>query len=1431
MNSHSEPTGLEIAIIGMAGRFPGASSLTQFWENLREGRESIIPLPDEHLREQGVSETDLDDPDYLKVGGFLKNADHFDAKFFGYSPREAELLDPQQRLFLEVSWQALETAGYLGEKEAASTGVFAGAGMNGYQLNLYANSQLRENTSPYEIFISNDKDFLATRVSYKLNLTGPSISVQTACSSSLVAVHTACQSLLAGECDMALAGGVAISKQLGYRSQQGSIYSPDGHCRAFDEKAAGTVSGSGAGVVVLKRLEDALRDGDQIDAIIKGSAITNDGAHKVSYTAPQVDSQAAAIRNALTLSDLSAESISYLEAHGTGTAMGDPIEIAALTSAFREHTEAKQFCALGSVKTNIGHLDAAAGIAGLIKTVLSLKHQKIPASLHFHQPNPEIDFENSPFQVKPQLTDWYSTAHPRRAGVSSFGIGGTNAHVILEEAPAPQVTEEPKASRGPQLLPLSAPSPSSLAQLTTELRDHLAQNKNLSLGDVAFTLQEGRRIHSYRAPLVVETMEEAIAALAKAPEASPASEQPSLLLLFSGQGGDSAPFAPIPPECQKAIDQLGPEEKLTRDCLTLFAQQVSLAQQVLALGIQPAALLGHSLGEIAAACVAGVFNLEAALRFVTLRSRLMAESQPGAMIAAGCSPEKAAPLLGDDLSLAAHNAPDWVTLSGTENAILDAEASLKERQIPTRRLPVTYAFHSPSMDAVAQGIIAELNQTTLHPPSLPIISSLTGEWLTAEQATQTNYWTRQLRETVEFSKAAQTALTLSQAVSLEVGPSETLTNLAKQHGDLSSLSPLGKETPLQLAAALWKQGFLVNWAHPSLREEKGKRIPLPNTPFQRKRYWIAPIETSPPSPQSALYLPTWKREALNHAPQKSVRKRWLILIDNSSFAASLATALEEQGEDIIVVEAGEKFAPAGFRRFTTNPQDPESLRTLFQELEERETLPEHCLFLWRNPLALQHLALTLPPSTNQLSVLTKASEDILGIENEDTQEANLRALTLIISQESPDLKCRTVDYDDTVPLPQLTKHLKQAETPVHTALRGTHLWNLSYENLILKNADQELQGPFLLIGNLSSELAKIWATQLSQLQDTQLLLLNTNSEIDPSSWISEVTPAWQKTSTSLSELPSLYQEALDHSGSLKGVFLCSPTTNQKSAAPLSLLNQSHWDYNDQTKAQILLTLREAITQSRPEFVCVQSSLSAILGGVGLGAYAAANAQLDQLVSHCARATNTDTRWLSIAWDRVEAIDQGAEPSHPSRFGNDDEPSFTAAEAWTLTEQLISSSLSGLFVTSPTALAPRLQQWVNQAGKTSEEPSAKQQSEERPDLPNPYIAPRNDIEATIIGIWEEFLGLRGIGAEDNFFALGGHSLLAIQIIARLRETFPVEIELRHLVSDDPTPASMATVLAHDLPDSAELDDMASLLAEIQELSPQEAQKQLDQSPQS
>ncbi|MEL7052434.1 MAG: polyketide synthase, partial [Cyanobacteria bacterium J06588_5] len=426
----------------MAGRFPGARSIDEFWQNLKHSVESITPLDDEKLLAQGVSPEQLADPNYVKVGGVIEDSDLFDAAFFGFSPREAEILDPQQRLFLETAVEALETAGYDADRYPGSIGVYGGAGMNGYLLNLYSDAGVRDRVTPYELFISNDKDFLTTRVSYKLNLKGPSVDVQTACSSSLVAVHMACQSLLSGECDMALAGGVAISKQLGYRVQAGSIYSPDGHCRAFNASAAGTVSGNGVGIVVLKRLEDALSAGDTIDAVIKGSAINNDGALKVSYTAPCVEAQVAVIQAAHAMAEVSPQSISYVEAHGTGTTLGDPIEISALTQAFNtqaaieNNNKTIQNCAIGSVKTNIGHLDVAAGISGFIKTVLALNHKQIPASLHFQSPNPNIDFNNSPFYVNTALADWSSGNAPRRAGVSSFGIGGTNAHVVLEEAPA-----------------------------------------------------------------------------------------------------------------------------------------------------------------------------------------------------------------------------------------------------------------------------------------------------------------------------------------------------------------------------------------------------------------------------------------------------------------------------------------------------------------------------------------------------------------------------------------------------------------------------------------------------------------------------------------------------------------------------------------------------------------------------------------------------------------------------------------------------------------------------------------------------------------------------------------------------------------------------------------------------------------------------------
>lgn len=1414
MTSHSpQSTGLEIAVIGMAGRFPGAPSLDRFWENLINDRESLVPLSDEHLREQGATEEDLKDPAYLKIGGLLKNSDHFDAAFFGYSPREAAILDPQQRLFLECAWEALETAGYLGEESPSQVGVFAGAGMNGYLLNLYANSEIRKTTSPYEIFVGNDKDFLATRVSYKLNLCGPSMSIQTACSSSLVAVHTACQSLLSGECDLALAGGVAVSKQLGYRAQQGNIYSPDGHCRPFESRANGTVGGNGVGVVVLKRLEDALSDGDTIDAVIKGSAVTNDGAHKVSYTAPQVDSQAAAIRNALTLADVSAATISYIEAHGTGTAMGDPIEIAALTQAFREQTDQRQFCALGSVKSNIGHLDAAAGIAGFIKTVLALKNRQIPATLHFENPNPEIDFTDSPFRVHSQLSTWEATSHARRAGVSSFGIGGTNAHVILEEAPSAHPLTETRKS--PQLLPVSAKSAEALAEMVTRLGQYFQKQPNSSLAHAAFTLQEGRRSFAYRNAVIADDISGIIAELEKPRDPTPVLKNPLLILLFPGQGSPSEGLSPdlleIPPLCQEVIQSIDPSETITRECLRLFSQQYSLAKLVLDLGIRPAGLLGHSFGEIAAAALAGIFDLKDALHLVTLRSRLMEASPTGAMITVGCSPDKIAPFLNKDLFLAAHNAPDWITISGTTAAIESLKNTLKAEGLPTRCLPTARAFHSPTMDPVAKAVRENLTQISLNSPAFPIISSLTGTWLTHEEATNPDYWARQVREPVKFTQAVETAKSLPDPVFLELSPTPTLTNLVKQHGPLNDIIMVDQKTPSHLAAQLWTIGFSVRWK--TLRgEERGRRIPLPTTPFQRSRFWIPPhFQAERKTPQSPVYLPTWKRLPPLSSPSK--RQRWLIFGD----ASNLAEELEKSGNDVCVVEPGEKFETAGFRRFTVNPAAPQSFRDLLSNLADRETRPDHIVFSWKDAEALQNLALALTKQI-YLSVIT-TSEEVLGTENLSPETPGLHGLALVLAQEFPHLSCRVIDLDGETSPANLANELSLTQGPSKVALRGAFRWEPCFENLELDQGKLPLDQTYFLVGDLSSELAKIWAKNLGLSETAKIVLLNTNPDLNPATWLPDFTPDWHATIPKLEDLADTFQSALKANGRPDGVFLCSPTTNQTSAAPLSLLSTAHWNYNHRTKAGLILALDGVLAVSNPRFVCVQSSLSSVLGGIGLGAYAAANVQLDQLI--IARNRRGPTRWLGLNWDRIASDDSEISSG---RFGGDSEPAFSAAEVWEITEKSLAQNISGILITSPTLLQDRLDHWVEKrTHSTSENQPIAQHT--RPELTNAYLAPRTEIEKVIITIWEEFLGMQGIGAEDNFFALGGHSLLAIQIIARLRETFPVEIELRHLVSDNPTPASMVAILEADLPKDEQLDDMENLLAEIQELSPEEARSQL------
>ncbi len=711
-----------VAIVGLSGRFPGAPSVERFWDNLCSGLSSIARFSDEELAAAGVSPEQRRDPRYVPAGGVLDGVELFDAGFFGYNPREAELLDPQQRLFLECAWEALENAGYDSQRVPGPVGVFASLGFSRYLGQILANGDPAA-VGGLQLLLGNDKDFLATRVSYKLDLAGPSMTVQTACSSSLVAVHLACQNLRLGACDMALAGGVSIAlpQGSGYLYEEGGIASPDGFCRAFDAEARGTVGGSGIGIVVLKRLEDALADGDTIHAVLLGSAVNNDGGTaKAGYTAPSVAGQAAVIAAALAAAGVSPESVGYVEAHGSGTPLGDPIEVAALNQVFGRGTRRAGSSLLGSVKTNVGHLDAAAGVTGLIKTALALEHRQIPPSLHFTAPNPAIDFAAGPFRVAERLTDWNADGGPRRAGVSAFGIGGTNVHAVLEEAPP----AAPSSSSRPwQVLLLSARTPAALERMTDRLADRLEADPDLSLADAAYTLRVGRRPFAHRRAVLAATREDAVTALRErdprrvwtSAARETAAGRRSVAFLLPGVGDqypglardlyveelvfrqeidrcaellvphlgldlrealfateETEESAPAKSDLRALLGRGGRRESAARVLLretriaqpAMFALGYALARLWMSWGAQPAALLGYSLGEYTAACLAGVMELPDALALVARRARLIGELAPGALLAVPLTEEETRARLIPELSLAAVNAPAVSVVSG-----------------------------------------------------------------------------------------------------------------------------------------------------------------------------------------------------------------------------------------------------------------------------------------------------------------------------------------------------------------------------------------------------------------------------------------------------------------------------------------------------------------------------------------------------------------------------------------------------------------------------------------------------------------------------------------------------------------------------------------------------------------------------------------------
>lgn len=888
-------TGRGIAIIGMAGRFPGANSVDALWEKICEGADCLHYSTDEELKAAGIFEWQIKNPDFVRISGYLDNAADFDAQFFGFSANDAAIVDPQHRVFLECAWQAFEDAGYDPAECGAGVAVFTGGSINAYRRQEF--SPQLDTATLLGVLVGTERDFLATRVAYKLNLTGPAATVQTACSTSLVAVQMACESIWSGNATMAIAGGVSITfpQGSGYIFQPGMILSPDGQCRAFDIKAAGTTMGRGAGAVLLKSLDAAVRDRDQIYAVIRGIAINNDGANKGGYTAPGVKGQSDVIRRSMKMAGFAPSTVKYVEAHGTGTEVGDSIEIAALTEAFSEGGVAQGSCTVSSLKPNIGHLDAAAGVANLIKASMALRHRVLPGVRHYETPNPELNLETSPFRISNTMTR-YTDPAPFRAGVSSFGIGGTNVHVSLEEwqgtrqatAGSSHAAINGNGHHAPmsmQLFPLSANSAAALVAQRELLASHLESHPQQSLEDVAFTLQTGRRLFAHRYFALAADRQELIRELRapaklKTNSHVTSSKEPEVFFLFPGQGAQYANMGrglyeqdvvfheiidrccailapvlkfdlrtilfPEPGEEEEATAKL----RLTSNTIPALAVlDYSMAHMLLSVGIRPTAMLGHSLGQYIAATLAGVFRLEDLLLLAAERGRLMLSMPKGSMLAVSLTEEVIRQQLPPELSIAAINGAKQIIVSGPTPVIESFAASLTAQRIASQQLPTSHAFHSAMLDPIAEKTAELVARFKLSKPSIPFMSNLTGTWITDEEATSPRYWAEHQRHTVRFADNFQAMMSKGPGVLIEVGPGETLLGFAKSSSrsnkDIRMVASMRRSVSqtsdtehwLQSLGQLWLAGVKLNWdaVH---GDHQPHRTSLPTYPFERQHYWI-----------------------------------------------------------------------------------------------------------------------------------------------------------------------------------------------------------------------------------------------------------------------------------------------------------------------------------------------------------------------------------------------------------------------------------------------------------------------------------------------------------------------------------------------------------------------------------------------------------------
>ncbi len=1466
-----------IAIIGMAGRMPGAADLDAFWRNLRDGVDSISTFTEAELLAEGVDSALLRHPDFVAARGVLADIDLFDAAFFGLAPSEAELVDPQHRLLMECAWEAMEDAGYDAETFDGRISVFTSTGMNTYlPLHILSHDGLAEQAGGFQLSIFNDKDFVPTRIAYALNATGPGVDIGTACSSSLVTLHFACQSLLTYQSDMVLVGAVTVHlpQKTGLIHETGSPYSPDGRCRPFDATPSGLVDGNGMASIVLKRLEDALADGDTIHAVVKGTAINNDGSVKLGYTAPSIDGQAAVIREAQAAAGCAPDTISYIEAHGTATPLGDPVEVAALTQAFRAGTSRTGFCGLGAVKSNIGHVDKAAGLAGLIKTVLALRHGMIPPTLHYTAPNPKLNLPETPFHVIDRLTPWPRTeGAPRRAGISSFGVGGTNAHAIIEEAPLPQPGSP---SRPIQVIALSAKSEAALQEAAARLAGHLDANPDIDLADLCHTLHRGRRAFAYRRAFACHSASEAATRL-RDPLPGRYCERGdrAVAFLFPGQGsqypGMAASLYRTEPDFRDQLDQcaglleadLGqdirdllfpaPEateraaDRLRQTAIAqpaLFAVEYALARLLMGWGLVPQAMIGHSLGEYVAACLAGVFSLEDGLALVAARGRLMQALPPGDMLAVSLGEADLIARLTDGLDLAAVNAPDLCVVSGPPEAVAAFKARLDGDGVPCRPLHTSHAFHSAMMAPILDEIAALVGRIALHPPRIPYLSNLTGAWITAEEANRPAYWADHLRRPVRFADGLAALGESGAGLLLEVGPGRTLSGLAARAEGGAEMPcfptlPQARDTAaadavlMQSLADLWQRGAAMDWAG-FWRHERRRRVSLPPYPFQRRSYWIAPLrrgaaQTAGPAGRRSdiadwFHLPGWKATVFPPSSPVAEGDSTLLFLDEHGLGESLADALRRNGHRVVTARPGDGFAQMTETAFTLDPTRRDDFSALCDALFVTGGLPRRILFLWgygdggdgpagrigrhAGPAlslvqALAWLALEAPVA---LTVIADGMVDVSGETRLDPAKAALLGLVATIPWEHTDIVCRAIDVPSPshidVPSPdhgepadrlarRLIREITAPDCERVVALRGGRRWVQTPSPVRLEAGGGEAAlpagGVWVVTGG-SGAIGGCLARTLAGLAPVKLALLDTAPPPPDAEALAVRLESWDadRLETALADIEARL-------GPITGLIHAAGMDEDRPVRPIRDLDEAILDRYWRRQENILTALDTCLDRRPAASRMVMSSLAADLGGIGLAAHAVAAAWTDAFALR--------RSWTVVDWDPW--TEEASDAAPWAMTGAD------GAEAFRRLLRLAPESRILVATGDPASrrAAPRAG-----AGPTERQADGHR----RPDLPVAHMAPRSEEEAVVAGLWQEVLGIDGIGIHDNFFDLGGHSLLAAQLASRLRQTFRAELDLDSIFAA-PTIAEITAMLVAGRSDDGAEEDLAQLLDRLETMS--------------